>query len=277
MASNGILNPFSDTSQYVYHYTTVDSLIKYILPQKRLRFSRLDSTNDPEEKRWHIVSGVNDTDMNDAEYIEFFKSAAYVSTLIALNARVLCFSQDGKVTDIERLSRPYCDKGFARPRMWAQYGQNHTGVCLVFNRQKVINSFNTTFSTETHFSNSISYAPFIELISENPEAQRLDASDASKTIEQIVSEKVDKYHDMYFFSKHGDWKEEHEFRLMVKPKENRDVFLDIDGLLECIILGARFDSCLKQPIEILSNCFGVKPDIYSFVYNGNNYTFASDK
>lgn len=272
MAEKVITNPFSDTSDYIYHYTTIDSLIKYILPQKRLRFSRLDSTNDPEEKRWHIPQCCNDTGMDEDVFIKKAERNAYISVLIALHSRILCFSQDNNGHN--QFSGLYMGKGFARPRMWAQYSQNHTGACLVFNKQKVVNWFNKKYKDAIHFSGNIHYEPIIQLISEMPYAQTLLASELSMSNEAIAADRINKYHDIYFFSKHMDWAEENEFRLMVKPQKDTDIFLDIDGLLECIILGTRVENCLVEPIRILSNSFINKPDMAQFWYNGNNYTFV---
>lgn len=30
------------------------------------------------------------------------------------------------------------DRGWARSRMWAQYGESHRGVCLVFDRESMV-------------------------------------------------------------------------------------------------------------------------------------------
>jgi len=43
------INNEEDTQEYLYHYTTIETLVLYILPQKTLRFSNIRETNDPEE------------------------------------------------------------------------------------------------------------------------------------------------------------------------------------------------------------------------------------
>lgn len=45
-----------DTERYLYHYTSVENALIYILPQKRLRFSPLNKTNDPQEASVHYFS-----------------------------------------------------------------------------------------------------------------------------------------------------------------------------------------------------------------------------
>lgn len=258
----------------MYHYTSVDTLIKYILPQKRLRFSRLDATNDPEERKWHICTGLNDAGVGDAEYLEFFKNAAYISCLIALNARVLCFSQDNDEDEIECMGRPYTGKGFARPRMWAQYAENHTGVCLVFDKKKVVDAFNEANKNVLHYADDVSYEALWNLLEQAPDAQRLNTSDIGKTAKEIAREKIEKYNKIYFFSKHKDWKEEHEFRLVAKPEVEQDIFLDIDGLMCGIILGDKFDMNVKLPVNIMLDRFDERPALLKFGYQGNMYAVS---
>ena len=49
--------------------------------------------------------------------------------------RVLAFSRDAG--DGVRLRDHAFDCSWARPRMWEQYGDNHTGACLLFDRGRL--------------------------------------------------------------------------------------------------------------------------------------------
>ena len=42
----------------VCHYTTKDNALKYILPEKRLRFNQIKYTNDPKESKIRSAAGV---------------------------------------------------------------------------------------------------------------------------------------------------------------------------------------------------------------------------
>lgn len=268
-------NPFCNTTNYIYHYTSVDTLIKYILPQKTLRFSKLDSTNDPEEAKYHLLQYQDDLNLGPDFFSKNLNKILEISETLIRDIKLICFSQDDNFNDVG--SGAFSNKGYARPRMWAQYAENHKGVCLVFDKQKILNSFDSSFNTITHFSGDVSYEPFIKLLSkeENYFAQiGLTSNLRDKSIDEIVNQRIEKFHNFYFFSKHKDWQTEKEFRLVIKDKANTESFLKIDGALEYIILGHHSDVQLKKPIELLASTYDSKPRILKFGYNKNNYTFT---
>ena len=195
MDSLTFTNPLSDTSEYIYHYTSVDTLLKYILPQKRLRFSPLENTNDPEERKWHVSCAVGEPG-DDWSDICIHDILNEISSGIARNARIICFSQDDTGA-CGAWGGLYYTKGFARPRMWAQYGQNHTGVCLVFKRDNVVSKFSKDFENEIHYAGNVSYEPIVSILSENMYAQELLSEEVRRSVNDIISEKITKYHNVY--------------------------------------------------------------------------------
>ncbi|MBO6047911.1 MAG: hypothetical protein J6P61_09245, partial [Erysipelotrichaceae bacterium] len=86
-------------SNYLYHYTSIETLLLYILPEKRLRFSSIKTTNDPEES---YDQNVFHGDMSLDQLNEF-------SHILKNQARIVSLTQDGDY------------KGYEKPRMWAQY------------------------------------------------------------------------------------------------------------------------------------------------------------
>lgn len=275
MNKKNFMDPLFDTSDMIYHYTSVDTLIKYILPQNSLRFSHLSSTNDPEESKYHIMDYIDDVSIGPDYFMDNLNKMRDISKGITLNIRLICFSQDD--ADFYIGNGLYSNKGYARPRMWAQYANNHQGVCLVFNKAKIIDIFKNSFSDKQTFYGNVSYEPLVKLLNEeeNINAQSGFASDLlNKSVEEIVNERIIKYHKIYFFSKHKDWKTENEFRLVLRETSGNEVYLNIDGCLEYIILGHKFDDNLIKPIKILIDSMSYKPNILKFVYNRNGYCFV---
>lgn len=274
MDKKNFMDPFFDTSDMIYHYTSVDTLIKYILPQNSLRFSHLSSTNDPEESKYHILDYIDDVSIGPDYFMDNLNKRRDISKGITQNIRLICFSQDD--ADFYIGNGLYSNKGYARPRMWAQYAKNHQGVCLVFNKERIIDIFKNSFSDKQTFYGDVSYEPLVKLLNEeeNVYAQSGFVSDfLNKSVEEIVNERIIKYHKIYFFSKHKDWKTENEFRLVLKETSENETYLNIDGCLEYIILGHNFDDNLIKPIKILIDSLINKPDVFKFGYNGNNYSF----
>jgi len=265
---------FENTSKYIYHYTSVETLVKYILPQKQLLFSPINISNDPEESKYHLMQAFDDDGKLEEYMKKHFTFTFDVSKEIIRNVKTICFSQDSNVP----LTVDMCmGKGYAKPRMWAQYAKNSTGVCLAFNKENIIEKFNSQYKNTKHFLGNISYGNQLDYISKHNHACTLLSSELqSKTIEEIAALKINNYFELYYFSKHIDWQTENEFRLVIKPQDTGTTqnYLLIDGALEKIILGNNFDTTIIPSVKILSNNFECKPKIIPFYHNKNNYTFG---
>lgn len=265
---------FEDTSKYIYHYTSVETLVKYILPQKQLLFSPINISNDPEESKYHFMQAFDD-DGKLEEYMEkHFTFTFDISKEIIRNVKTICFSQDSNVPFIVDMCM---GKGYAKPRMWAQYANNSTGVCLAFNKENIIVNFSNQYENFQHFSGNVSYGNQLTYISKHQNAQTLLSSELqAKAIEEIAASKINEYFELYYFSKHIDWQTENEFRLVIKPENTgtKQNYLHIDGALKKIILGNNFDKTIIPSVKILSSNFEHKPEIIPFYHNKNNYTFG---
>lgn len=225
---------------YLYHYTSIETLLLYILPEKRLRFSLIKTTNDPEES---YDKNVFEGDAHPALRIE-------LSLILKDQARILSLTQD----DVY--------KGYEKPRMWAQYSNHHRGVCLIFNKEKLLKLFHETYHDVFHHDAAISYDITSERIARMKEAYTLHP-------ETLIGDHIERYIDIFYFSKHPDWKQENEYRLLVRS--NQDCFIDLDGILEAIVLGVEAEPHLKKPISLISAEFINKPKIYKLDYTHNQY------
>ena len=118
--------------------------------------------------------------------------------------------------------------------MWAQCADDHKGVCLIFNKVNMINSFKKTFSfdycetiyKEVNYTNNL--VPLKVALSSNPPCESL-----------ITSDKID-----FLFQKCEDFRNELKFRfLLINEKlkaTDEMVSFSIAGFLCGVITGARF-------------------------------------
>ena len=141
-----------ETKKYLYHYTTVDTAIKILLTNSLL-FSRINETNDSMESKAKIdfeqmydeddIKSVEDFIKMKKEISKYFEQCREI-------VQLLCFSVDTRITEKDRKQfmksvynkDKYYDisgRGFAFPRMWAQYANNNSGVCLIFVKVKLLN------------------------------------------------------------------------------------------------------------------------------------------
>ena len=115
------------------HYTDAAAVFEHILPEHRLRMSPYRKMRDPVESQdvMPVISWFGD---RPGEDVAPWAVLADVKT--ARDAmRVLAFSRDAG--DGAGLRHPAFDCSWARPRMWEQYSDNHTGACLLFDRGRL--------------------------------------------------------------------------------------------------------------------------------------------
>jgi hypothetical protein len=133
----------ASTDEYIYHYTSDDTAKNYILPNGTLQFSNLGLLNDPEELAKYGSIFLNNSDNSEKpESIELLmKYRVHFPTFL----RSSSFSHD-RIDAVPYTGKNYHQtkdhnkKGFMLSRMWAMYGDNHKGVCLCFNKKKLIKS-----------------------------------------------------------------------------------------------------------------------------------------
>lgn len=83
------------------------------------------------------------------------------------------------------------------------------------------------------------------------EAYTMNTSELKgEQLEKVINDRIPIYADIYYFSKHPDWKEENEYRFLIKNAENQELYIEIDGILENIIMGTKAD-----PMIITLNLF----------------------
>src|SRR5690606_34757584 len=121
--------------KYLYHYTSIDNAVNFILKDRTLMFNSLRGTNDPKEsKNWEF--NFHTEDNLKPTHQESMQLWHDVTNEIKTKCKVLCFSKDMKGLGANSINDIYL-RGYSKPRMWAQYGSKHRGVCLIFERERL--------------------------------------------------------------------------------------------------------------------------------------------
>ena len=131
----------------LFHYTSVQVALEHILGRGMLRFSCLSSTNDPHEfaPPPHIALGISREAM--------LKNKEFIPAIDDLlgRAKIACFCQSIQTSD-------RFGWGVSRSRMWSQYADDHSGVCLVFSKEKLLNCIPERYvEAGMLFHNSVEY------------------------------------------------------------------------------------------------------------------------
>ncbi|HEX4092736.1 MAG TPA: DUF2971 domain-containing protein [Trebonia sp.] len=235
----------------LYHYTSAEVAIYNILDQGALRLSPYEFTNDPEESRPRLptLSGEIEKEADDAPGSIWAEADWWLRRYV----KVACLTQDFEILPVNYADDPDALRGWAHPALWAHYGARHGGVCLRFDRNKLIEQFEGQMKSRGQcFHGAVEY-PF----------QRFTAPPGSLYYDQVrefgvdavVSFYIDKYHKELFFFKHHDWANEREFRLLLNEPSLMPAYLDIRDSLTGIVLGENFPASMLDRLHHLRSSF----------------------
>lgn len=196
----------------IYHYTSIKTALM-ILDSKRLRFGRLNNTNDIHENDKLIFVDTSNRpiqnfseDLQDAIYDELYKY------------RQISFSID---------SKPKNKFGFDLHQMWGLYADKCEGVCLVFDKIELKQHYSPDV-----ISNNINYIK---------EAESYHLS-FSKNIADIPNE-IKSQSSKLFFNKRLEWEHEQEFRILKRCViEAREEYLCYGKALKYVIISSRLSN-----------------------------------
>ena len=191
----------------IYHYTSAETAIQHILFTDSLRLSPRIRSNDPIEKKGFSIGGMT-TQLDDEKSHALFKrtdgDAKFINEKIddlVKNAKQLCFCENYYSQGEFSLDH----YGFLKPRMWDQYGEKFTGVCLAYSKSKLLEDKKITHSGNVKY---IDYS----ILQNNFNTINHDSLDGIRKNEYINN--VMKRVDETFFQKHKDYRDEREFRFL---------------------------------------------------------------
>jgi hypothetical protein len=257
MQGGAVINNVTDPDKYLYHYTGADAAIKFILRDRTLRFSPYSDTNDPKERKgWLFDFGTNQN--RDLGPYDQAEQSGWLSTAFKSKTLLACFTQDEKGLTGDHV-RDIALRGFCKPRMWAQYGDKHKGVCLVFLRERLQQLIDEQL-TSSHLT-AMGPVSYIDRSVMN------DLDEQQFTINVDVLEDVgrDTYFQRHlrthfqrlFFEKMTDWRGENEWRWIVFSEAAEPLFLDFKNALVGVIFGDESTKEHREQIRQLNRGLGV--------------------
>ena len=230
-------------STLIAHYTGLETVAHYILPREALRISMGSFLyfDDPKEtKAWHF-------NVNGEVSNQLFHER-HISDEIKKHFGVICFSNGS-----ERVENGFdFNRGDYKPRMWAQYGDNSKGVCLIFDRERIITLAHSQFENIGNvFSDDVRYFDVEGMPDFRDDEVMLSQENIlHESYNDIASMILEPEHRVpYFFLKHSDWEEEREFRIVVYMNNRpEDLYLCFSSALIGITFG-----CDCSPAEFADN------------------------
>lgn len=231
-----------DPTCYLYHYTSFETALK-ILYSDTFRLSPVSNTNDTAEQKCRVLYSFERTEELNILIRQFERE--WKSLII--NSKLLCFSQDHKKKNL-RKKQDYnifdvSGRGFALPRMWAQYSNNN-GVCIIVKKDEfkdlVLESYpNAILKPVSYFTDS-DRLRFTEKMLRQACSILNEQHNPEIVSEYLLNESLRNY---AFFSKSNDWANECEFRVFLPT--TKPGYMEIHGVKRCIaglVIGEKMDA-----------------------------------
>jgi len=237
------------TDKYLYHYTSLEVGLEHILESGKLRLSPFKNVNDPYEYKVNaelvfVYSGPT------KECIEFTKYEKILNKIITENCKVACFSLDNKdlLTNFSKHVNIESGRGYSKPRMWAQYAENHRGMCFIFERKSLADKMKKIIKNHDFLEGRILYDNYGSV--ENHSYVFNLKNEVNKDIEVLMKKHILENKDDILFKKNEDWSSEQEYRFIIIDDHSEYIYLPYEESLKGIVLGDRFPktyiSCLKK-------------------------------
>lgn len=224
-----------DDEKCVAHYTPFESGMK-ILTSNELRLGRVERLCDPRECTfgWIDIDSSVEDGSSTLDFVRREYKITAAKERFQKNCRILC-----TCTRVES-ERTYCpveSSAFGRPRMWAQYGDQGRGLCLVLAPDKVQGALEKKAKHQRHLlSGKVAYYPWLSQgsggasLSSDPDIDwdTVNVFDLVNENEMIRST---------LFMKSIDWRDESEYRWLLYSADSGEVSLPLDQCLVGIVLG----------------------------------------
>jgi hypothetical protein len=221
--------------RFIYHYTSTITAIEHILQSRSLLFNALSKTHDPLEFQDYKAANPPDRVVSD-DYAEEQKHlVSELNRVFKKHTKIACFSSDNPNDE------SVWGKGYCRPRMWSQYADGHSGVCLAFDRDNLSKFIHSGLDkTGTTIRCDAGYIDYNNTLSELSDA----LSENPAILKEIsLMELIESNLKAFLFLKLEDYRDEQEYRMCLYSS----TFDDKEGLsigygdsLKAIILGCRF-------------------------------------
>ena len=234
----------ADTDRFIYHYTRLDTLAA-IATTRSLRLSKFIDANDPREFRpWlnhsFLTEGRGLGPDNAPTPADQDAARAFMEAIDQLRLRTyaIAFAADQPLIDTDpiNLMMPNEPAGFLKQRMWEQYGDKHTGACLILDRHRFDEAAGAAL-TDGHAQGArVRYTrDDRDLVGLTGYYRAGRPNDPYAT---LIAEQ-----DIRLFTKDPDWRDENEYRWIYLPTDPAATkpCVPIDDAIVGLVIGSEAD------------------------------------
>jgi hypothetical protein len=256
-----MIENFTSSEKYLYHYTTMEAAIDHIITSRTLKMGKYTETNDPKESKcWQFSLGTNES--RDLGQYNTSELSEWLSSALKGKAKLACFSMDAEELSGSHMEDIF-NRGFSKPRMWVQYADEHTGVCLVFDRQRLTDAITSGIFDE----DAVLHGPVMYL-NRSIVRRLFSPDDQQYTInidyldrvgrEAYVDAHMRSHYKRLFFEKMADWRDESEWRCVVFSETEEDLYVDYKDSLVGVMFGENSDERAIQGLIDATESWGIR-------------------
>jgi len=122
--------------------------------------------------------------------------------------------------------------------MWCQYGNNHSGACLVFSRKEIENC--VKYQVDSNYKSRFGYVYYTQ-------KEKMPYQTYTLNGNRLVKEGLEQYSRSFvtgdleniFFRKHLDYRDEVEYRVVIHYPSDKTLFIKVSSALQGVIWGDR--------------------------------------
>ena len=202
----------------IYHYTKASTAIDYILYNNELKFNKARQSNDPIEskkpdRRTVYYDSEIDKPRTLQRHIDENELHNFVNDLEEQFSHI-CFCQNRMGEDFA--SQYYMSGfegheelfGFTKLRMWDQYADRFSGVCLALSKSKILSLNDEKFNL---IEGEVKYLTFQDLLVNK--VGDIQGNHLAKVGKEVYKQQLEKLVKDSFFCKHTDYSGEAEYRI----------------------------------------------------------------
>lgn len=237
------MSDLNNPNALLAHYTRAETAFAQILRTKQLLMNPYSKMRDPfENKRPHFRAASAWGDDAEAQNKMFWA----IQREVSYSRDVYCLLSLTRGDD-----RPAVDPRdqmfrcpWSRARMWEQYAENHAGVCLLFDRDELLDTLRRELGGKgAYYEGEVKYTLGGFATSEGGSVMLDQFNEA--TLAEDVAIHVQRHYEDFFFLKTEDWATEFEYRFVWEAAEppvppSVPHFVPFRDSLRYVVVGEKF-------------------------------------
>lgn len=263
----------ADYGSVFCHYTDSETAFEKVVKEGQLRFSPYHRMRDPTEASPWVFGAAYFPDgfAGQEDELETRQLSEAEINELKHQSKLLALTQDAlSGYDLAHFHDALFSRGWARARMWQQYGDDHSGVCLVFDRERLIAAMKDGLeaaSVSRFYEGPVRYAP--SGIAGERGALTLHLNNfKDKPMAEAIGEHLGQHYRELFLLKTLDWDSEHEYRLVAHRADDDYLHVPFGDSLIAIIVGHEFPNDQEPALRAACEAANAVPYRLKWLHEG---------